>query len=88
MFSFSTRQLELCLSEVMRADLFIGILGERFGWVPSNYEVDNKDGLEWLDEMPKGCSMTELEMRGFLKGGKKTRKALFLFRDPDFLKYV
>lgn len=86
--SQSEKQLELCLSEVMRADLFIGILGDRFGWVPSNYDVEDQQKFEWLKEMPKGCSMTELEMRAFLRKGTNNRKALFLFRDPDFLSDV
>lgn len=81
------RQLEICLREAMKADLFIGILGERFGWVPDNYNVDDQVGLEWLKEMPSGCSMTELEMRGFLQKDKSSpAKALFFFREPHFLK--
>eukprot|EP00111_Clytia_hemisphaerica_P016572 TCONS_00049092-protein len=86
--SQSDKQLELCLSEVQKADLFVGMLGERFGWVPTKYKVEDEENLGWVKDMPKGCSMTELEMRGFLREDSNASKALFLFRDPEFLSDV
>jgi len=70
----------------MKADIFVGILGERFGWIPKNYKVDDDvDGkFVWLKDMPKGCSMTELEMRGFLRNPENHKRAVFLFRDAKF----
>ena len=71
----------------MKADIFVGILGERFGWIPNKYKVDDdvNGAFDWLKGMPKGCSMTELEMRGFLRNPENHNRAVFLFRDPDFI---
>ena len=82
------RQLELCLSEVEKADIFVGMIGERYGWVPSKYNVEDKENLGWVEEMPAGHSMTQLEMLGFLRKSTNKSKALFLSRDPQFIKYI
>ena len=74
------------MTEVEKADIFVGIVGKRFGWVPSKYKVEDKEILGWVEDMEKGCSMTELEMRGFLRKPTNRNKALFLFRDPQFIK--
>ena len=31
--------LALCLSQVAKCQLFVGLLGERYGWVPDQYHV-------------------------------------------------
>lgn len=76
------------MSEVEKADIFVGMIGERYGWVPSKYNVEDKENLGWVEEMPAGHSMTQLEMLGFLRKSTNKSKALFLSRDPQFIKYI
>ncbi|KAL8176473.1 UNVERIFIED_CONTAM: hypothetical protein K2H54_035247 [Gekko kuhli] len=82
------KQLELCLSEVARSHLFIGILGERYGHIPKEYSLPDEPHYEWLKSYPAGRSITELEAVQFLNGCKdppaKSRAAFYL-REPDFL---
>lgn len=53
-FSLS-RQLELCLSEVSRSHLFVGILGERYGHIPKEYYLPDEPQYEWVSEDPPGA---------------------------------
>ncbi|NDD91995.1 DUF4062 domain-containing protein, partial [bacterium] len=57
--------LPLCLAEIDRCrPYFIGLLGERYGWVPPP-EYYSKRLLEeqpWLQERCGGASVTELEI--------------------------
>ncbi len=80
--------LPLCLEEIRRCrPYFIGILGERYGWVPEEKEIPN-DLLEreaWLKEH-LACSVTELEiLRGVFSEKEMHRRAFFYFRDPAYL---
>ncbi|XP_018425525.1 PREDICTED: telomerase protein component 1 [Nanorana parkeri] len=83
------RQLSLCLSEVVRSQIFIGILGERYGHTPKTYSVPHLPEYEWIHTYPAGRSITELEAMQFLQGcGTKKHghpKAFFYFRNPDVL---
>lgn len=58
------KSLKLCLDEVERCKpFFIGILGERYGWTPPQYDVPPNDPkYEWIRQYPPGRSITELEM--------------------------
>ncbi|KAJ7313020.1 hypothetical protein JRQ81_004282 [Phrynocephalus forsythii] len=42
------KQLELCLSEVCQSQLFIGLLGERYGHVPKDYSLPEEPQYEWF----------------------------------------
>ncbi len=61
------RVIRLCLEEVERCPFFIGILGDRFGWVPTIDDI-RKDPLliqkyPWLEQAAlEGWSVTESEM--------------------------
>lgn len=83
----SQSQLEICLKEVMKSDLFVGILGARYGWAPQTYDVSDPAGLEFLERTKAGCSITELEMRGFVDKyqNEANSRAFFYTRDNDFL---
>ena len=35
----SNKTLEVCLGEVSKCQFFVGLLGERYGWVPESYMV-------------------------------------------------
>ncbi|XP_077169089.1 telomerase protein component 1 isoform X2 [Paroedura picta] len=85
------KQLELCLSEVARSHLFIGILSERYGHIPKEYSLPDEPHYEWLKSYPAGRSITELEAIQFLNGGEDPSaksRALFYFREPDFLSSI
>jgi hypothetical protein len=57
------RVVEICLNEVDRCrPYFIGLLGDRYGWVPSGFSAENLRRHPWL-QSSSGCSMTELEIR-------------------------
>uniref|UniRef100_A0ABM5EIR4 Telomerase protein component 1 isoform X1 n=1 Tax=Pogona vitticeps TaxID=103695 RepID=A0ABM5EIR4_9SAUR len=82
------KQLELCLSEVCQSQLFIGLLGERYGHVPSDYFLPDEPQYEWIKSYPVGRSVTELEAVQFLKGCKNPTaesRAFFYLRESDFL---
>jgi len=64
--------IEVCISEVRRcAPFFLGIIGNNYGSVPSDDDVDstNDSILNMIsDDVPYGISITEMEMRaGILK---------------------
>ncbi|KAM4051013.1 telomerase protein component 1 [Anomaloglossus baeobatrachus] len=86
------RQLSLCLSEVVRSQIFIGILGERYGHVPEKYSLPLLPEYQWIQSYPAGRSITELEAMQFLQTCKTNTsghpKALFYFRNPDAIRSV
>ena len=85
--SRSHKALEICLSEIARCNYFIGLLGNRYGWVPQEYEVPDSAEYDWVKEYPKGRSITELEMyhAALCDPDKATGKAFFYFRDPAIM---
>nr|DBA22762.1 TPA: hypothetical protein GDO54_013771 [Pyxicephalus adspersus] len=83
------RQLFLCLSEVVRSQIFIGILGERYGHTPKTYSVPHLPEYDWVHSYPEGRSITELETMQFLQGCGNQKpghpRAFFYFRDSNLL---
>lgn len=79
----SGKSIQLCLDEVDRCrPFFIGILGERYGWAPSEYEVPDHPRFNWLKDYPKGRSITELEMHyAALSNPGSAPGAFFYLRD-------
>jgi tetratricopeptide (TPR) repeat protein len=77
--------LPLCLAEIERCrPYFIGMLGERYGWVPDSISQDLVDSQPWLVEHRKH-SVTELEiMHGVLRNPAMAERSLFYFRDPKY----
>lgn len=85
----STRKetLKLCLDEIRACrPFFIGLLGERYGWVPRD-EAITTDLLEeepWLANH-RQKSVTELEiLHGVLNNPEMAGRAFFYFRDPAY----
>ena len=80
--------LPICLAEIDRArPYFIGLLGERYGWVPQETQYDLSLLVEqpWLEEHRGGKSVTELEiLHGVLNNPKMAGRAFFYFRDPEW----
>jgi tetratricopeptide (TPR) repeat protein len=83
--------VDICLKEIQKTTpFFIGLLGERYGWVPSPEECDtiaaNTPIFEdhpWVkDELANGTSVTEIEIQeGVLRSPEKIN-AYFYFRSP------
>src|SRR4051794_25439414 len=54
--------LSVCLAEIRNCrPFFLGILGERYGWVPDEVTPDLTEREPWLAEQGS-CSVTELEI--------------------------
>jgi len=80
------RVLDLCLEQIDECrPLFVGILGERYGWVPRTFSDEALSKYGWVQHQT-GKSVTELEiLYGVLRDPEMHARALFLFRDPAFL---
>ena len=89
----STRKetLKLCLDEIRACrPFFIGLLGERYGWVPGDdaFTADLQEEQPWLENL-HGKSVTELEiLHGVLNNPDMAGRAFFYFRDPRFIESV
>jgi hypothetical protein len=80
--------LPICLEEIKRCrPYFIGMLGERYGWIPETVSADLLEREPWLQEHLQGkTSVTELEiLHGVLRDPKMAGYAYFYFRDPKYL---
>jgi tetratricopeptide (TPR) repeat protein len=78
------RVLPICLAEIESCrPFFIGLLGERYGYVPARIDPTLTHSLPWLDAAA-GASVTELEIvHGVLNDPAMATRAFFYFRDPD-----
>ena len=92
--SKSGETLRICLEEIDRCRpsapvFFVGLLGERYGWIPPQ-DYFKKDVLEdpnlgWVKEHLDGKSVTELEiLHGVLRNEKMRDKAFFYFRNGGY----
>ena len=85
--SIRKETLKLCLDEINASrPFFIGLLGERYGWVPGEevFTNDLKEEQPWLLDI-KGKSVTELEiLHGVLNNPEMARRAFFFFRSPEY----
>ncbi len=85
------RIIGTCLEEIDECrPFFVGLLGERYGWVPPMEELEKNEELRkahpWLeDAVASGQSMTEMEFRhGFLNHASLPAKPMVYFRSlPD-----
>ena len=80
--------LPICLEEIRRCrPYFIGLLGERYGWVPQSIPEELLESEPWLKKQFRGRkSITELEiLHGVLRNQDMAEHAFFYFRDPDWL---
>ncbi|XP_034559516.1 telomerase protein component 1-like [Notolabrus celidotus] len=82
----SERAVELCLSEVCRSQMMVGILGERYGLVPPESALHDLPQYSWLADM----SVTEMEIRQFqsLYPDTTSQRMFCYFRDPNSTKSV
>jgi tetratricopeptide (TPR) repeat protein len=80
--------LPICLEEILRCrPYFIGLLGERYGWVPERLPDELLEREAWLrEQFQTGKSVTELEiLHGVLRNPAMAAHAFFYFRDPAWL---
>ena len=77
--------LPLCLAEIERCrPYFIGLLGERYGWVPEEIPGELLEAQPWLKKYRKE-SVTALEiLHGVLLNRDMAGHAFFYFRDPAY----
>ena len=78
--------LPICLAEIERSrPYFIGLLGERYGWVPRDVPQDLIEGQPWLAQH-RECSVTELEiLHGVLNNPEMAEHAFFYLRDSSYV---
>lgn len=76
--------LPICLAEIHNCrPYFIGILGDRYGWVPDEIPPELIERESWLTEHHER-SVTELEiLHGVLNNPAMTDHAFFYFRSPS-----
>jgi nephrocystin-3 len=83
--------LPICLEEIHRTrPYFIGLLGERYGWIPQNLPQEVIERESWLKEHVAGrTSVTELEvLHGVLNNPEMADHSFFFFRDPAYVNTI
>ncbi len=77
--------LPLCLAEIEHCrPYFIGLLGERYGWVPEVLPGELIKAQPWLRKY-RNQSVTALEiLHGVLRNPKMAEHSFFYFRDPRY----
>jgi len=80
------RVLDLCLEQIDDCrPFFVGILGERYGWVPKSFSDEAASKYGWVQHQT-GKSVTELEIvYGVLRDPKMHAHGMFFFRNPAFI---
>ncbi len=82
--------LPLCLEEIHRCPYFIGLLGERYGWLPEPDSISAEllESQPWLKQH-LWCSVTEMEIfHGVFSEEPMHGHAYFYFRNPNYLESV
>jgi tetratricopeptide (TPR) repeat protein len=79
--------LPICLAEIERTrPYFIGLLGQRYGWVPDEVPAALVEQLGWLGDEAGKRSVTELEiLHGVLNDPAGAGHAYFYLRDPAWV---
>jgi tetratricopeptide (TPR) repeat protein len=78
--------LPICLAEIDRSrPFFLGLLGQRYGWVPEELPENLVEQLPWLREL-SGTSVTEMEvLHGVLNDPDAAGHTFFHLRDPAWM---
>jgi hypothetical protein len=78
--------LPICLQEIENCrPFFIGILGERYGWVPDEIPKELVEQFGFLSNHPDS-SVTELEIwHGVLEHPEMSNHSFFYFRSPEYI---
>jgi hypothetical protein len=83
------RALDLCLQQIDDCrPFFVGILGDRYGYIPQKIPNLEKPEYGWVQGMT-GRSITDLEIvHGVLNDHQMQSQSFFYFRDKTFLDEV
>jgi len=78
--------LPICLKEIHESrPYFIGMLGDKYGWIPLEISEELIEQEPWLEEH-REKSVTELEIiHGVLNNPEMADHAYFYFRDPHYV---
>src|SRR3954468_1839404 len=78
--------LPICLAEIDRSrPYFIGLLGQRYGWIPDELPAELAQQLGWLSDVADR-SVTEVEiLHGVLNDPSAAGRAFFYLRDPAWV---
>ena len=78
--------LPICLAEIDRSrPFFLGLLGQRYGWVPEEMPENLVEQLPWLRDL-SGTSVTEMEvLHGVLNDPDAAGHTFFHLRDPSWM---
>jgi hypothetical protein len=81
------KALEICLREIEDCrPFFLGLLGERYGWIPPCYDIPDEPQFDSLRHLEPGHSITAMEIyHGVLNNPEMRSHAFFYFRDPAFI---
>jgi tetratricopeptide (TPR) repeat protein len=95
------RAVEICLQEIDRCreypPFFLGLLGERYGWIPTHEELthywaehaDSPYALRIKTALEQGIGVTELEMQyGILDNPHNTDHARVFLRSAEFSEQI
>jgi tetratricopeptide (TPR) repeat protein len=83
---------DICLKEVRETKpFFIGLLGERYGWIPTEEERKSMsenttvfEDFPWVaDELTEGASITEIEFQEGVLRSLEKMEAYFYLRSPE-----
>ena len=76
--------LKVCIEEIERCKpFFIGLLGDRYGWVPPEERIENATRGRKLLLPNKGKSVTALEIEfGVLASSEQLNRSVFYLREP------
>ena len=82
----SAKVLPICLEEIRRCrPYFIGLLGERYGWVPDTIPPEIVEQEPWLCDL-FNQSVTELDiLHWVLRNSDMAQHALFYLRDSAYI---
>ncbi len=77
--------IPVCLHEVERCrPYFIGMLGDRYGWIPDDINPQIKDDQPWMKNHEE-ISITEMEfLYGMLNEGRAQKEAYVYFRNKAY----
>ena len=81
--------IEICIDEINRTrPFFIGLVGDRYGWIPDEEEMRRNRHLEekypWVREyMKRGVSITEMEMQYGVLDSDIPVEAFFFLKDGN-----
>lgn len=80
----SDQALELCLEQIDECrPFFLGLLGQRYGWIPQRIAPETLTRLLWLRDA-SGRSVTELEfLHGALNDPTQARRTAFCIRAAE-----